>query len=92
MYYLIFNYFISFPVYFISSLHAQIPSLISSFPLLRPKAKKEKALHQALETLYADLATDTPKLAAGGPADPDDKEGDDTPCVLNKFNPLATTG
>ena len=68
------------------------PSLHPSLLPFRPKTKKEKALNQALETLYADLATDTPKLAAGGPADPDDKEGDDTPCVLNKFNPLATTG
>ncbi|KAM3568373.1 hypothetical protein VYU27_009503, partial [Nannochloropsis oceanica] len=57
--------------------------------ITRPKAKKENALHQALDTLYADLALNMPKAAGGGPLDPDDKEGEDAPCVLNRFNPLA---
>jgi len=68
------------------------PSLVPSLPpslLIRPKAKKENALHQALDTLYADLALNMPKAAGGGPLDPDDKEGEDAPCVLNRFNPLA---
>jgi hypothetical protein len=45
-------------------------------------------LQQALDTLYADLSVDMPKLGAEAALDLDEKE-DDGPCVMNKFNPRA---
>ena len=56
----------------------------------RPKAKREKALQAALDQLYGDV---TPAFggAAGGKPEPDEKAEDDSPYVINKFNPYLTT-